>query len=310
MSEETVPYSVASRAPRVPRVVAWAVALLGVVHFAQWTVVLPADVQGFLGSRRADLETGAWWRALTHPLAHPDLTLLLLNAYTLVLFGSRLERVWGRGRFVAFLALATIGGWIGHLFIGGESLMLGASSWALASATAYAMQWGDEEHLLAGGLPVRGRWLAFILSALVVLSGLGADVGGGVAFLSHLGGIGAAWIFVGATPVALVERIRGGVASLPDEPPEDQPPRAIPKTLPRSRSRDRESIDDTVARTNAAAPPRRAPSRRRTEPLVPPPSAPPTVDAILDKILAEGLDHLTDEERRVLDDHSKKLRDR
>jgi ribosome maturation protein Sdo1 len=34
------------------------------------------------------------------------------------------------------------------------------------------------------------------------------------------------------------------------------------------------------------------------------------VDAILDKILAEGLDQLTEEERRVLDDHSKKLRDR
>jgi hypothetical protein len=66
-----------------------------------------------------------------------------------------------------------------------------------------------------------------------------------------------------------------------------------------------------VARANAAPPTRRAPTaRRRAEPQAPATAAPPTVDAILDKILAEGIDQLTDEERRVLDDHSKKLRDR
>jgi membrane associated rhomboid family serine protease len=280
------------------------------VHFAQWTVVLPADVQAFLGFRREHLEAGAWWRALTYPFAHPDFTLLLLNGYAVAFFGTRLERTWGCARFAAFLALATIGAWVGHLFVGGDATLLGASTWALATASAHAMQWGDEEHLLAGGLPLRGRWLAFFLSALVLLSGLGADAGGGVPFLAHLGGIGAAWIFVRATPVTLVERFRGEVASLPDDPPEDQPPRAIPKTLPRSRARERETIDDVVARTNAAAPARRAPSRRRAEPQTPQTSAPPTVDAILDKILAEGLEQLTDEERRVLDDHSKKLRDR
>jgi hypothetical protein len=33
------------------------------------------------------------------------------------------------------------------------------------------------------------------------------------------------------------------------------------------------------------------------------------VDAILDKISAEGIDRLTPDERRVLDDHSRRLRD-
>jgi hypothetical protein len=205
--------------------------------------------------------------------------------------------------------MATLGGWIGHLFVGGAGLLIGASSGALAAAMAHAMQWGGEEHQLVGGLPIRGRWLAFFLGALVLLSGLSADAGGGIGFLAHLGGLGAAWIFVRATPPAFVETLKSGVSAMPDDPPDDQPPRAIPKTLPRSRARDREMIDDVVAQSNAAAP-RRVPTRRRAEPAVPGASAPPTVDAILDKILAEGLDQLTDEERRVLDDHSKKLRDR
>jgi membrane associated rhomboid family serine protease len=227
MSETTVPPLPEAPITRVPRVVAWGVALMAVVHFTQWTIVLPADVQDFLGFRREDLELGAWWRALTYPLAHPDFTLLLLNAYAFAFFGTRLERMWGRGRFTAFLALATLGAWIGHLFIGGAGLLLGASSWALASAVAHAMQWGGEEHQLVGGLPIRGRWLAFFLCSLVMLSGLGADAGGGIAFLAHLGGIGAAWVFVRATPTTLVETFRGGVSSLPDDPPDDQPPRAI-----------------------------------------------------------------------------------
>jgi membrane associated rhomboid family serine protease len=51
-----------------------------------------------------------------------------------------------------------------------------------------------------------------------------------------------------------------------------------------------------------------APSVVPTEP--PSFTPPPSIDAILDKISAEGIDHLTDEERRVLDDHSRRLRDR
>ena len=67
--------------PRLPRVVAWAVALLLTIEFLQWTVVLPADVQSVLGFRHADLELGRWWTTLTFPLVHRDLSLLLLNAF-------------------------------------------------------------------------------------------------------------------------------------------------------------------------------------------------------------------------------------
>jgi hypothetical protein len=77
----------------------------------------------------------------------------------------------------------------------------------------------------------------------------------------------------------------------------------VPKGTPRARGQ-RETIDDVVARSNAAAARRSLPPRPAAAPAVP-----PTVDAILDKILAQGLDRLTDEERRILDDHSRRLRD-
>ncbi|MBX7119044.1 MAG: rhomboid family intramembrane serine protease [Gemmatimonadaceae bacterium] len=298
----------ASPLPRLPRISAWVVALLVAVEFLQWTVVLPADVQAALGFHREDLEVGRWWTTLTFPLVHRDLTLLLLNAYAIALFGSRLEVAWGARRYLAFLWLAGLGAWMLQLLTGSEGVLLGASAAAFAVLGAYAMRWGGDVHGTAGGLEMRGRWLTVLVGTMVLLVGLRSGDGGGLPFLAHLGGLATAWLFVRATPVQLAETLRDGVTALPDEPPEDQLPRAVPRTAPRSRAKDRDSIDDVVSRTNAAAARRSSAPRRRAKPEAPP-AAPPTVDAILDKISAEGIDRLTDEERRILQDHAKRMRD-
>jgi membrane associated rhomboid family serine protease len=307
MPPVTASSSSASDATPKPRVVLWVIAAIAAVQFLQWTLVLPEDVQQLLGFRRSDLETGRWWTALTYPFVHADVSLALVNGYALTVFGSRLEREWHGRRFLAFLGVAAIGGWILHLFLGGSGMMLGASSAAFATLAAYGLRWGRDEHGVVAGLEVHGRWLTLFAGTVLLLVGLRESVGGGVGFLAHLGGIGAAWLFVRLAPVQLVERLREGVNALPDDPPDDQLPRAVPKSMPRSRARDRESIDDVLSRTNAAAA-RRATPRRRLKPEDPP-TAPPSLDAILDKISAEGMAGLTDDERRVLDDHSRRLRD-
>ncbi|MDH5233811.1 MAG: rhomboid family intramembrane serine protease [Gemmatimonadota bacterium] len=294
---------------RLPRVVGWSLVAIAVVHFLQWTLLLPDYVQEFLGFRRGDLDAGKWWSVFTYPFVHADLASLLLSGYVLTVFGSRLEREWGPRRFLAFGFLASLGGWTLHLFIGGDALLLGAAAPAFAILAAHAMQWDDAEHPLAAGVAMRGRWMVLFIATLILLVGMRQPVGGGGAFLAHLGGVAAAWLFVRATQVTLVEQFREGVSALPDEPPDDQLPRAVPKTLPRSRARDRDTIDDVVARTNAAAARRTSPSRRRVTEQPRTASEPPTIDAILDKISAAGMDGLTDEERRVLDDHSRRLRD-
>lgn len=294
------------RIPRISRAVLWTVAALGIVQFLQWTVVQPADVQSVLGFRRGDVDLGRWWTTLTFPLVHPDVTLLLLNVYALVLFGPRLEAEWGTGRFSALLAVAAVGGWMMHLISGNTGQLLGASTLAFAVLTAYAARWGSATHTLAGGFEARGSWVTLFVGAMILLAGLGAGEGGGTGFLAHIGGIAAGWIFVRATPVQMVERLREGVSALPDEPPDDQPTRAIPKTLPRSRARDRETIDDVLSRTNAAAARRTTPPRRAQQD---PQSALPSIDSLLEKISAEGIERLTADERRALEEQARRLRE-
>ena len=311
MTEVPATYRADAPSPLVTPAVAWLVGGLLGVHFLQWTVVQPEAMQAAFGFQRGDLDAGRWWSAATYALVHPSAMMLALNAYMLVLFGPRLERFWGARRFAGFAALAALGGWIVHLFVGGEGVLLGASAIGFGVMGAHALRWGSEERLLLGGFTVRVRWLVAFVGAVVLLSGLQETAGGGLPFVAHLGGLVTAWVFARATSVLLVERFRDGVSAMPDEPPEDQPPRAVPKTLPRSRAQ-RETIDDVVARTNAETARRNAPTRRRLPRPAEqegPATAPPTLDAILDKISAEGIGGLSPEERQFLDDHSRKLRD-
>jgi membrane associated rhomboid family serine protease len=307
------PTTTPSSAPRITRVVVWCVGLVLGAEFLQYTLLQPELVQGALGFRRGDLDLGRWWSVETYLLVHGSLALALMNAYALLIVGPRLERFWGSRRFAGFVLLAGLGGWMLHLFVGGDAVLLGASSVAFGALAAYAMRWGSDEHILAGGLTVRGRWLAGFIGAMILLLGLRSGPGGGAAFVAHLGGIGAAWLFVRGTQVLFVERFREGVSAVPDDPPEDQPPRAFPKTLPRSRSRERDTIDDVVARSNAESARREVGPRARQDLKTPPPQSmavvpPPDIDTILDKISAEGMDGLTLAERRVLDEHSRRLR--
>lgn len=298
------------RAPFVTPAVLWLISALVTVHFIQWTVVQPAEMQRLLAFGPGDLDAGRWWSVATYSLVHPSAAILGLNVYALAVFGPRLERAWGARRAAGFATLAALGGWIVHLFVGAAQPLLGASAIGFGVMAAYALRWGNEERRLPGGITAREHWGVAFTAAVTLLIGMQEAVGGGLAFFAHLGGAGAAWIFASATSVLFVERFREGVSPMPDEPPDDQPPRAVPKTLPRSRSQ-RETIDDVVARTNAETTQRHLPTRRRKEVEQPTAStpAPPTIDAILDKISAEGMDRLTPDERRVLDDHSRRLRD-
>ena len=90
-------------------------------------------------------------------------------------------------------------------------------------------------------------------------------------------------------------------------PDADDPPRAIPRTLPRSRERGDE-VDEIVAKSKAIAAKRPAaitPARK----LASRDLKAEELNRVLDKISAEGLDSLTSDERSVLEEMSRRLRE-
>jgi hypothetical protein len=125
--------------------------------------------------------------------------------------------------------------------------------------------------------------------------------GANVAYFAHIGGALAGWFYMRTPAGAGLDQLRHRVSRVPDA---EEPPRAIPRTQPRPRDRVDE-VDEIVARSKAIAAKRSASASR-------PPRVISTggdeVDRVLDKISAEGIESLTELERRILQDRASRLK--
>ncbi|MCW2505084.1 MAG: rhomboid family protein [Actinomycetia bacterium] len=70
---------------------------------------------------------GEWWRLLTAGFLHAGVLHIGLNMWALLLFGTEVERLIGRWRYLAVYVLCCIGGNIGVLLIAPNQLGVGAS---------------------------------------------------------------------------------------------------------------------------------------------------------------------------------------
>jgi hypothetical protein len=241
---------------------------------------------------------------------HGGLMHLLLNMWTLWLFGPRVERSWGGSTFTWYYLWCGLGGWAFHyLFQPSGGVLVGASAAILGVAVAYASRWPDDEVLFFGIVPMKVKWLvAFMALINITMTLLDSGSAGGTAYAAHFGGMVAGWLYLRAPSVGSLDRFRSRIAPAPDYG--DEPPRAVPKTS-RPRERERET-DDIVAQSKAAMSRVRPAQKPQPQPapvatVAPAPST--ALDAVLDKIAAEGIDSLTPAERMMLDEWSKRLRD-
>lgn len=296
-------------APRLTRAVQWVIAINVAVYFVQLTVVGDANMLPALGFQAHRL-SDAWWTIVTYMFVHAGFWHLVMNMFMLYSFGPRLEHRWSAAEFTKFYLMCGLGGWLFHLVFARDALVVGASAAVFGVMVAYATHWPDDEVLVFGVLPLRVKTLVALLVGVNLISGMATSSrGSGVAYLAHLGGMAAAWVYLrwGST-AARIERVRQHVNVEPDHP--DEAGRMVPRQMPRSREQ-RGGVDDIVARSNAAV-------RRREAPMPTPPRRASTVeapresdtDAVLDKILREGIESLTADERRLLEDRSRELRDK
>jgi membrane associated rhomboid family serine protease len=292
--------------PRLTPAVQAVMAINIVVMFVQITVVNYADMASWLGFDTDGLP-GRWWSAFTYMFVHAGVWHLVANMYALYVFGPRVEHNWGYRRFTWFYLLCGLGGAAFDMLFLRTGGLVGASAGVFGVMTAYAMQWPDEEVYLMFVLPMRVKTLVvalLVFNMVLGLLGSGVNVANtsNVAYFAHVGGIIAAYLYVRMATSSSMDQVRQKVANLPDA---DEPPRAIPRNLPRRERGD--EVDDIVAKSKAIAAKRVAaitPATRRREPK------PDELNRVLDKISEHGIESLTSDERRVLEEMSKKLRDR
>ena len=292
--------------PRLTPAVQWLIALNVVVYFLQFTLFGADNMREALGFR-ADELPARWFTIGTHLFVHSGFWTLTLNVFLLFVFGPRLEHVWGTKAFRNYFVWCGLGGWLVHTLVVRDATLVGATAAVLGVSLAYALRWPDDEIYLFLTFPMRVKWLVAALTGIVLMVGvLESGEGNGLATLAQAGGLLAAWVFWRtSTAGAGFDRLRQRVNPVPDLP--DESPRAVPRSMPRTRERTRE-VDDIVAQSQQAVSQRVAPAVPSSPPVRAVENRLTDLDRVLDKISQLGIDSLTGEERRILEERSRELR--
>lgn len=254
-------------------------------------------VREYLAFQPADFLTRPW-TLVTYAFFHAGVMHLLGNMLMLFFFGPPLEERWGSRAFLRVYLIAAAGGALFSVlfaFLDPASYIVGASGATLGLMLAFAMIWPDMEIHIWGIFPVKAKWLVAVLIFINLAMAVEGS-GGQVAVLAHLGGMAATFLYLkspwaphawGEVPRSARKPggKRGGVALVPWSGKKQAAAASTTATVTQARpaaarnkgkSSERELLDD--------------------------------VDRILDKISAHGLSSLTDEERRRLDEVSRRYR--
>lgn len=252
-----------------------------------------------------DAFEGRWWTAVTFMFVHGGFWHLVANMYALYLFGPRLEQAWGTKRFLRFYLFCSIAGLLAHAaFVRDGAMLIGASAPIFGVMIATAITWPTDEVFVFGVFPMRA-WTA-VWSMIGINLGIGIYASGEsdlrFDYLVHLAGAISGWAFMRTPGAPSLEQLRQRVSRVPDV---EDPPRPIPRSQPRGRERD--DTDEIIQRSRAiiarqiSSP--RLSSSKQGEPKR------EELNRVLDKISALGIESLTMDERRTLEDMARLLRD-
>lgn len=234
------------------------------------------------------------WTLLTYSFVHAGIWHLLGNLLVLFFFGAPLESRWGSRDFIKFYLVSVAGGAVFTVlffFLQPTLAIVGASAGTFGLMVAFAMIWPDMEIHIWGIFPIKAKWFVGILAAINVL--MLWTPNNGTAVLAHLGGLVAAVVYL-KSPWA-----PSGWGDLPNRPRRPQQRRST-ALVPWGAKKPAATAQAAATVTQARPAPARSAKAERE--LL------DDVDRILDKISAQGLASLTDEERKRLDEVSRRYR--
>lgn len=150
------------------------------------------------------------WQIFTHMFMHGGFWHLFFNMYTLWMFGSVLERVWGTRKFLLFYFVTGLGAAALHTGVewievqvymsritGGNAAevaqflppTVGASGAIYGLLLGYAMLFPDSVMTLVfPPISLKAKWFVIIFAVIELFTGV-FSIGGGIAHFAHLGGM-------------------------------------------------------------------------------------------------------------------------
>lgn len=155
-----------------------------------------------------------FWQPVTHMFLHGDFFHLFFNMWSLILFGSVLENVWGVKKFLIFFFVTGIGAAVVHMGVQWAQIQwfmssasegssgaldmitailctptVGASGAVYGVLMGYGMLYPDSRlSLLFPPITLKAKWFVLIFAGIELLLGVFAT-SDGIAHFAHLGGL-------------------------------------------------------------------------------------------------------------------------
>jgi len=139
------------------------------------------------------------WQLITYQFMHGGFGHIFFNMFALWMFGMEIENNWGSKKFLIYYLLCGVVAGLFQLFLtpllgSMPAITIGASGAVYGVLIAFALMFPDRPIYLYFLLPIKAKYL---VGFLIVLEFLLVDsAGSNVAHLAHLGGALAGFLFI------------------------------------------------------------------------------------------------------------------
>lgn len=234
------------------------------------------------------------WQLFTYMFMHAGLIHIFFNMLALWMFGMELENTWGSRRFFVFYTVCGVGAGIANLIFAPifatAAATVGASGAVYGILIAFGMMFPDRPiFMFPIFFPIRAKFFVAIYIALEIFAVTGSEADN-IAHFAHLGGAAVGYIMIlidmRRYPLQkFIERFR-------------HKPRMHVYTPGSNSIQDINVKDADYHDIHADQEPRSKGESQITQ---------ERIDQILDKISKGGYQNLTEEEKRILFEASKKM---
>ena len=247
------------------------------------------------------------WQLITYQFLHGDFWHIFINMFMLWMFGNELEERWGSKKFLWFYLICGVGAGLLHMLM---SASLGHIAPAVgASGSIYGLFFGfimlnPDRRLIIFPIfiPIKAKWIGIGMVAISLIGGLSG--GDGIAHFAHLGGGFMGFLLVKLLPNKFsFERNDTGFGYVP---PSQKKNSFFENVADKKKEQQSYSINWEEPKNNVSNSSPRSynlkeiyvDGQRISQEMI---------DAIIDKISQSGYASLTEKEKYILTEVSKKL---
>ncbi len=245
------------------------------------------------------------WQVFTYMYMHGSFSHLFFNMFALWMFGMELENLWGSKTFFIYYTVCGIGAGLANAFLAPLFTSMppnvptvGASGSIYGVLIAFGMLFPNRYIYIYFMLPLKAKYLVIIYMAVEVFA-VASQSQSGIAHVAHLGGAVVGFLYV----YFYLNRGPRKFSRTGDSNVFDSFKNVFEKKDKEANIYDIPKRDITDAEFEDLNKSKYEDDVRQKER-----EAQERIDAILDKLSARGYSSLTDEEKKILFQESKRLR--